>query len=650
MGKKKEQVRPYQPVNSYGVIGNCYTAVLIAPDGSIDWGCFPDFDSPAVFCRLLDAQQGGFFQISPADPTISGSQRYLRESNILRTTFTAATGTIQLTDFMPVATLSAGSYRALDNNTWTHDEGSCHCLVRSIVCTEGELVLNMRLKVTPNYALEPVEILLLPNHAGAVVSGGSQHVGLAVIGMDCLPPCSLTVSAPDGDQHSLLCSQLTLREGERMCFVLGVGRSAQAARWLVEEELPRHNFDWELAHTLSCWRKWVADCTYHGPYQEWVHRSALTLKMLSYAPTGAIVAAATTSLPEQEGGERNWDYRFTWLRDAAFTLYSLNRLGFTEETYAFTCWLLRLSSLDTEELQIMYSIRGEQDLPESELTHLAGYRASWPVRIGNAAAQQKQLDVFGEVLDCIYLYWCQGCAESYRAKPDGRLWALLRVLVEYVCHHWQEADSGIWEVRGQKAHFVYSKVMCWVALDRGIQAAQQFHLEADLPRWRAVREQIHSEVLNRGYNPLIHAFTQRYEETALDASSLLLPFVGFIAPDDPRMVTTVERIREQLTDEQGFVYRYRNEDGLHGQEGTFIVCTLWLIDNLAMEGRLEEARELLERILACAGPLGLFSEEIKPGSQTAWGNYPQALSHIALINSIMSLRDAELRQAHSKSA
>ncbi len=643
-------VRTYLPINSYGMIGDCHSAVLIAPDGAIDWGCLPDFDSPAIFCRLLDAKRGGYFQIGPADITTAGSQHYLRSSNVLQTTFASGTGKIVLTDFMPVETLNAWSYREMNNNTWIHDDGSCHCLVRSVECIDGELPITMTLKVTPNYAASPSEVFIATDDRGAVISGDDQYVGLAIVGAYRVSSFSLSVSQDEMDLHPSVIAQITLREGERILFALGVGRNARAARRLVEVELPQRNFDWELAHTLHCWRKWVAGCNYHGPYVDWVQRSALTLKMLTYAPTGAIVAAPTTSLPEALGGARNWDYRFTWLRDAAFTVYALNILGFTEETRAFFRWMLRLSYANGEDLQIMYGIRGERDLTEHELSHLSGYRDSFPVRIGNEAARQKQLDVFGEVLDCIHLHWRQRCAETYGETPDGPLWTLICTLVEYVCSHWEETDNGIWEERGGAYHFTYSKVMCWVALDRAIRAAEEFHLEADMPRWYLVRDQIRADILSHGYNATLQTFTQIYDDTALDASNLLLPLVGFIAPEDARMHSTVERVMEKLTDEQGFVYRYRSDDGLAGLEGTFTASTFWLIENLALQGRLAEAKPLFERVLTCAGPLGLFSEETKAGSNASLGNYPQALTHIALINSAINLQRAEAYLDNTMSA
>jgi GH15 family glucan-1,4-alpha-glucosidase len=638
---RNEISRTYVPIISYGVVGDCHSAVLIAPDGSVDWGCLPDFDSPAIFCRVLDAQRGGYFQIAPTDRTIPGSQRYLQGSNVLQTRFASMAGEMVLTDFMPVGTLNAWPYERKSNR----EDSFCQCLVRIVECTHGELAVTMTLKVSPHYAAVPGEITLVPDNKGVLVSGGEQHVGLSIIGTDLQPSFSLSITQDADEQHQSVIAEVTLCEGERLIFALGIDRSATAAYRLVEKELPRRNFDAELAHTLHCWRQWIRGCTYQGPYAEWVQRSALALKMMTYAPTGAIVAAPTTSLPEGLGGSRNWDYRFTWLRDATFTLYAFNVLGFTDEARAFTYWLRNLSYTEGGGLQIMYGIRGERDLPEQELAHLSGYCNSRPVRIGNGAAGQKQLDVFGEVLDCIHLYRRQGGFERYGEKLEGPLWDMMCVLIEYVCTHWHEPDNGIWEVRGGVRHFVYSKVMCWVALDRGIRAAQQLNLEADLPRWLMIRDQIRADILVHGYNTTIGAFTQSYDDTALDAVALLLPLVGFIPVDDPRMRSTVERIMEKLTDERGFVYRYLSDDGLEGEEGTFTMCTFWLVDNLAMQGRVAEARSLFERLLMYAGQLGLFSEEIDTENNIALGNYPQAFTHIALVNSVLNLRKAEIRMA-----
>lgn len=634
--------RPYQPINSYGVISDCHSALLVAQDGSIDWGCLPDFDSPALFCRLLDEQKGGYFQISPVDEAIVKSQNYLRGSNVLQTQFASDRGEIVLTDFMPVETLSAWRFREMNNNTWAREDGSCHCLVRIVECLNGQIPIIIRLKATPNYASLPGEVYLVSN-TGAVITGDFQHIGLAIIGSELLRTYHLDIEQQSGEIHPTVVIHATLHEGERLLFALGVGRSTAAAHRLVEEELHQRNFDAELAQTLYCWRKWIQSCVYAGPYRDLVERSALVLKMLTYAPTGAIVAAPTTSLPEEFGGERNWDYRFTWLRDASFTLYALSALGFTEEAHAFMHWLQDLSFSDGEHLQILYSIRGEREVFEEVLEHLSGYRNSGPVRIGNGATTQRQLDIFGEILDCIYQYRYLGCFERYDEKLEGPLWSLMCVMADHVCKHWQDSDSGIWEVRNGQHHFVHSKVMCWVALDRVIRVAEEEGLQADLPNWKLIRDQIRTSVLTRGYNAQIGAFTQSYDSMILDASNLALPLVGFIEPDDPRMRSTVDRIIEQLTDKRGFVFRYSSEDGCDGNEGTFLLCSFWLVDNLAMQGRVDEARALFERLADHAGNLGLFAEEIDADSGEALGNYPQAFTHIALINSAHTLLRAEQR-------
>lgn len=633
--------REYQPINAYGVIGNCHSAILVAPDGSIDWGCLPDFDSPAIFCRLLDCKRGGYFHLAPADTGFSGAQSYVQGSNVLQTRFSSRAGEIVLTDFMPVETLNAWPYREAKDRSGI--------LVRRLSCVCGPVSVRMLLNVTPRYAASASDIALLAG-GGAVISGGGQHAGLFIAGSDSLPSFSMRVERDDEVIHPTVVAQCTLQEGEELFFALGVTDSVQDAYRLVEEELPGRDFKAELAHTLRCWREWLAKCAYHGPYKEAVHRSVLALKMMTYAPTGAIVAAPTTSLPEAAGEERNWDYRYTWLRDASFTLTALARLGFTEEAQAFIHWLCAFACAGKEEPQVMYSIRGERNLPEYELWHLDGYRGSRPVRVGNAAADQVQLDIFGEVLDGIYLAQQFGKDEFACERPPCHVWELVCRFVEHVCAHWQEPDSGIWEVRGQQCHFVYSKVMCWVALDRGIRLAEHFQLQADLPRWRRIRDQVHLNILTYGYDVRSKAFTQSYASNALDASCLYLPLVGFIAADDPRMRSTVDAIMEQLTDEYGFIYRYHSNDGLTGAEGTFLMCTFWLVDNLALQGRLSEARTLFERALACAGETGLLSEEIDPADKRSLGNYPQAFSHLALIHSALNLQAAEARLAAPETA
>jgi len=634
----------YQPINAYGMIGNCYSAVLVGLDGSVDWGCLPDFDSPAIFCRLLDCDRGGYFQVSPVDTSIPGVQSYISGSNVLQTRFSSLTGEVVLTDFMPVATLDPLAPQPSECRS------PIRCLVRHLACSHGQLSVRMALKVTPQYAAVPGEATLVTDHTGAVICGGQQYTGLSVGGTARLSSFSLHIEHDQSDGSPLIIAQGVLTRGEELVFTLGMTESAQDAYRFVEHEAP--NYDWERAldHTITCWRRWLAKCTYHGTYLAEVRRSALTLKMMTYLPTGAMVAAPTSSLPEAMGQGRNWDYRYTWLRDASFTLAALSRIGFHEETLAFARWFSSLSWTQNDGPQIMYGIRGECELPEYELDHLSGYCGSAPVRVGNRAACQKQLDIFGEILDCFSQ--CQHIAhrELLGASLTDLLWQKLCQLVEYVCDHWQETDSSIWEVRGAPRHYVYSKAMCWVALDRGIQLAERFERPADLPRWRLLRDQIRLDVLSHGYNAHVGAFTQSYDSCALDAANLFLPLVGFVSPDDPRMISTVERIMEGLTDEHQFVYRYHTDDGLSGEEGTFLMCTFWLVDNLAHQGRLTRARALFERALSCAGKLGLLSEEVEPASNQALGNYPQAFSHLAVIQSALNLQQAEMRLTHSQTA
>ncbi|HEY1348788.1 MAG TPA: glycoside hydrolase family 15 protein [Ktedonobacteraceae bacterium] len=627
----------YQPINAYGMLGNCYSAMLVGLDGSVDWGCLPDFDSPAIFCRLLDAERGGYFQISPVDLSIPGVQSYIPGSNVLQTRFSSLSGEVVLTDFMPVATLDPLVSQSREERSPTR------CLVRHLTCSHGQLPVRMVLKVTPRYAMATAEVTLLAAHTGAVICGGQQYTGLCIGGAEHLPAFELHLEQDSSDGSVLLVAQGVLAKGEELVFTLGSCESMLEAYQFVEHESPLRDGGALLAQTLDSWHRWLAKCTYHGPYLEEVHRSALTLKMMTYLPTGALVAAPTTSLPEALGQGRNWDYRYTWLRDASFTLAALSRIGFTEETLAFARWFCTLSWTESAGPQIMYGIRGECELPEYELEHLSGYCGSAPVRVGNRAACQKQLDIFGEVLDCFALFQQFARLELSGESQSDVLWEKLSQLVEYVCAHWQETDSGIWEVRGAPRHNVYSKAMCWVAVDRGVQLAERFEKAVDLPRWRLIRDQIRLDVLSHGYSSQARAFTQSYGSDALDAANLFLPLVGFVAADDPRMISTVDRILADLTDEHQFVYRYHTDDGLSGTEGTFLMCTFWLADNLALQGRLAEARTIFERALRCAGKLGLFSEEVEPANNQALGNYPQAFSHLALIQSALSLQQAEMR-------
>jgi GH15 family glucan-1,4-alpha-glucosidase len=438
------------------------------------------------------------------------------------------------------------------------------------------------------------------------------------------------------DGSGTLHGRLRLRAGERQWLVVSNPSDADGIR----EALVAANCADELQSTQQYWERWAANCTYQGPYRDQVLRSALVLKLLTFEPTGAIIAAPTTSLPEGIGGERNWDYRFTWLRDSALILFSLMKIGFRREAARFFDWLDRTcGSASNSDLQIMYAVDGSPDLPEETLDHLEGYRCSRPVRIGNAAAGQRQLDVYGAVLRAAHLYYCHGTAvqlTDVQRRPPPETWPLLRTLVEHAADQWQQPDQGIWEVRGGPQHFLHSKLMCWAALDRGIRLAREHRLDAPLADWRRTREDIRRAIHERGYDATLGAFTQAFGNPAVDASALALLRIGFLPATDPRIGSTIERIRAELAS-NGLVYRYCTDDGLPGGESTFAMCSFWLVDALAMRGHLEEAHELFERLVGYGNDLGLFSEEIDPDTGELLGNFPQGFTHLALIRSAVNL-------------
>ncbi|MDP9457889.1 MAG: glycoside hydrolase family 15 protein [Actinomycetota bacterium] len=600
---------PYRPIAEYALIGDCHTAALVSGDGSVDWLCAPDFDGPSVLAALLDAERGGRFAVRPAEPFASENE-YVGHSGVLRTTFRTDGGVATLTDFMPIHKGSGPRPFA--------DAQAPRRLVRLVEGIEGEVSIGIDFRPRPDYGAEDPEVNL--GRGGVVVdaSGGYRLY--------------LRSSVPLGIEDRAASGSAVVAAGERVALVLdlaggdGTGGADPAATAR------------ELEETLAFWRGWAAGCYYRGPYEEAVLRSAVTLKLLTHAPTGAMVAAPTTSLPEEIGGERNWDYRYTWIRDAAFAVYALFLAGHVEDGVRFVEWVCDIAlRCEPGDLRIMYGLAGEHDLPERTLDHLEGYRGSRPVRVGNAASEQFQLDVYGELLDCFHT-----CRRFGGMTPEAvrALWPAFARQVEVVAERWREPDSGIWEVRSEPRHFVYSKVMAWVALDRGVKAAEELGLPADLPRWRAERDAARAEVLERGYDPKMGAFARSYGEPALDASNLLLPLVGFLGAHDPRVRATVEATERGLVAD-GLVYRYVGaEDGLPGGEATFGVSTFWLVDNLAALGRVEEARELFERTLARASPLGLYAEELDPTTGAHLGNFPQALTHIGLINSAINLARA----------
>lgn len=597
-------------IRDYAVIGDGHTAALIGSDGSIDWYCCPQFDSGALFCRLLDAKRGGWCRIGPALEA-SMTREYVGNTNVLATTFRNEHVQWRVTDFMPI---HAGS----DDLHSIHEDTSRRIL-RLVEGLHGEASCELEFRPTFDYARATTAIEIAPR--GAYAHTGSESMSL------CSPiPVQI-------DERGAASAHWTLHAGERMWFALEYGECLSRSERNMD-------FEADLQRTLEYWNRWSARCTYEGPYHAFVRRSALALKLLAFAPTGAIIAAPTTSLPEQIGGVRNWDYRYTWLRDSALALYALQSIGYHREADAFFDWLERLCLRCSGGLRIMYTIDGGADLREVTLDHLTGYRSSRPVRIGNAAFEQRQLDVYGEVLDAAYLH------VEWRKQPlSPDTWAVLTHFADTVATRWREPDQGIWEVRGPPQQFLYSKLMCWAALDRAIKISEADGLPADTEGWRRTRDEISETILRRGYNADLGAFTQALDGSVLDASALAIAMIGFLPATDLRVISTMDRIREQLT-ANGLVYRYpraETEDGLPGNEATFALCSFWLVDNLALAGRLGQARELFERVVGYANDLSLLAEEIEPHSGELLGNFPQGFTHLALIRAALSIAKAESR-------
>jgi len=601
---------PYQPIENYGLVGDLHTVALVGMNGSVDWLCLPRFDSPAVFAAILDDARGGRFRIAPENGGVRCRQYYWPETNVLVTRFLSPDGVGQVTDFMPVGLSAEATGR--------------HQLIRRVQTVRGEV--RYRMECRPAFDYGRAEHVVETSGEGATFRSDGLTLGLRT---------ERPLSARDGAATA----EFVLREGESAIFVLGrIEPGCGCDRLLSEAEAE------ELCgRTIEYWRRWVSQCTYRGRWREMVQRSALALKLLTYEPSGAIVAAPTCSLPEGVGGERNWDYRFTWIRDAAFTLYGLLRIGFTEEAAAFMRWLEeRCREPGETPLQIMYGIDGRHELTEETLGHLEGYRRSSPVRVGNGAWNQLQLDIYGELLDSVYLYNKYGSPISYE------LWGHLRRMVNWVCDNWRRQDEGIWEVRGGRQDFVYSKLMCWVALDRALRLADKRSFPADRGRWLAVRDEIYEEIMSRGWNRERQAFVQHYGSASLDASNLMMPLVFFLSPSDPRNLRTLEATLRAPDDgglvANSLVYRYNVEetkDGLKGEEGTFNICTFWLVEALTRAGRtdprhLERARLIFEEMLGYANHLGLYAEETGPSGE-ALGNFPQAFTHLALISAAFNL-------------
>jgi GH15 family glucan-1,4-alpha-glucosidase len=604
----------YKKISDYGIVGDLHSIALIGLDGSIDWMCLPHIDSPSIFAALLDDKKGGRYSVSPVGEWDSAAE-YVPGTNILQTRFRTRTGVMQITDFMPVCACGREEL-----------EEESHELYRLIEILEGEV--NVDIVFDPRFDYARADTGLKEHGNGIKATGNSEAVVLS---------CSRKINITDSKRDVWW----SLSKGDRVWLNLRFGDSGP-------DQLDIDKAEKALTDTETYWRNWLnisetGRTIEFGPYKEMIERSALVLKLLYYEPTGTIAAAATTSLPEEIGGERNWDYRYTWVRDTSFTLQALFNLGHLSETEGYIRWIEKLlSEHGAGKMQIMYGLRGEEELPEEELDHLDGYKGSRPVRIGNGAAQQKQLDIYGELMDAALKL------SDYVGKIDAKVWPFLQGVCDYVVEHWRDKDSGIWEVRGGPFEFVYSKVMCWVALDRGIIIAKRYGFPADLKKWEKTSDEIKEEVLSKGWNNEKKAFVQHYETDALDSSNLLIPILGFLPFSDPKVISTLEATQRELSHD-GFLYRYIGEDGLSGEEGTFLLCTFWLINNLIAMGRLDEAEALIHRIGGIANHLGLFSEEYDVHWKESLGNFPQAFTHIGYINSVIALQQAkEKEKEHHK--
>ncbi|MFH9194175.1 glycoside hydrolase family 15 protein [Streptomyces globisporus] len=588
-------------IEDYALIGDMQTAALVCRDGTADWLCLPRFDSHAVFAGLLGTEEHGFWRLGPAraegtEPASADRRRYRGDSLILESEWDTPRGTVRVTDFMP-------------------PRDGAPQLIRIVEGVSGRVPMRSELRMRFSYGRVTPWVHKVDNRTVAVAGPDSVW---------------LDTEAETYGQNLTTYSDFTVGPGDRVAFTISWQPSHHEPPALPEPEN-------SLEATESFWREWVEQCTYHGPYREAVVRSLITLKALTYAPTGGIVAAPTTSLPEEIGGVRNWDYRYAWLRDAAITLSSLLRTGYREEARAWREWLLRAVAGDPENLQIMYGIAGERELGEAELDWLPGYENSTPVRVGNGAANQLQLDVYGEVTEALHLAHMTGLTRNDYAM------GLQLKLIEYLEKHWEEPDEGIWEVRGPRRHFVHSKVMAWVAVDRTIKLVESGDVEGPLERWYELRDDIHRDVCERGYDKERNTFTQSYGSKELDASLLLIPQMGFLPPDDKRVIGTIEAIQRELSTEDGFILRYPTEgedagvDGLEGDEGAFLACSFWMADDLAMIGRVDEARQLFEKLLSLRNDLGLLAEEWDSNLQRQVGNFPQAFSHVPLIDTALRL-------------
>ncbi len=603
------------PIADYALLSDCRSAALVSRTGSVDWLCFPRFDGPAVFARLLDDDAG---HLAVGVPGAAATRRYLDQTMALETTFRSGSGTAVLHDAL-----------AVGRNERGHElgAGSPGVLLRRLTCTDGQVEVEVEYAPRPEYGL--VHPLLEPVEGGLAARGGADRLVLSA-------PVDLRV---DGATAT---GRLTLRAGESAGFALHHARSwEQPPRVWSQEEIAGR-----LDDTVAGWRSWSAmHQSYEGPWRELVHHSGRVLQALTFQPTGAIVAAATTSLPETVGGERNWDYRYTWVRDASLTMEALWVAACPDEADKFFGFLAGAAASQLHrgtDLQIMFGVGGERDLTERELPHLRGWRGSRPVRVGNGAWDQRQLDVYGELLGAAQRL------DQQLGRVDAATRGFLVAAADTAARRWREKDQGIWEIRGEPRDFLYSKLMCWVALDRAVALADLLGAEDRVGAWTAARDEIGAAILQHGWSESAGAYTQAFDGDDLDASNLMMAITGFLPGDDPRMKATIDAIAERLTDERGLVYRYRAADGLEGEEGTFLLCTFWLAQAQALAGEVDRARATFERAAAYANDVGLLAEEVDVGGAEMIGNYPQAFSHIGLVTAAWAITEAERRQAAAR--